>query len=95
MKTKARTFMGERRLIGGLAGFTVVHGRFVDEFRATMGGQPILLRKLMVFAPAFSSFVSLDGILGSDVGKTGLVRIDATNGIFLLEPPEGRRGVRL
>lgn len=94
MKTKARTFTGERRLVGGLAGITVVHGRFVDELRATMGGQPILLRKLMVFAPAFSSFVGLDGILGSDVGKSGLVRIDATNGLFLLEPPEGRRGLR-
>jgi hypothetical protein len=91
-KTKPRTFMGERRLVGGLAGFTVVHGRFVDELKATMGGQPLLLRKLMVFAPAFSSFVSLDGILGSDVGKSGVVRIDATNGLFLLEAAKGLRG---
>ena len=94
-KTKARTFKGERRLIGGLAGLTVVHGRFVDEVRATMGGQPLVLRKVMVFAPSFSSFVSLDGILGSDVGKSGTVRIDATNGIFLLESSRGgtlRRG---
>lgn len=94
MKTKASTFLGERRLVGGLAGFTIVHGRFVNELRVTMGGQPILLRKLMIFAPAFTSFVSLDGVLGSDVGKSGLVRIDATNGLFLLEPPEGRRGLR-
>jgi len=93
-KTKSRTFLGERQLIGGLAGVTVVHGRFVNELRATMGSQALLLRKLMVFAPAFSSFVSLDGILGSDVGRSGLVRIDATNGLFLLEPPEGRRGLR-
>jgi hypothetical protein len=83
-KTKARTFLGERRLVGGLAGVTIVNGRFVDELRATMGGQPLLLRKLLVFAPAVRSFVSLDGILGSDVGKGGVVRIDATNGLFLL-----------
>ena len=69
-----------------------MHGRFVDELKATMGGQPLLLKKLMVFAPAFSSFVSLDGILGSDVGKSGVVRIDATNGLFLLEPARGLRG---
>ena len=94
MKTKPSTFLGERRLVGGLAGVTVVHGRFVSELRATMGGQPVLLRKLMVFAPAFTSFVSLDGVLGSDVGKSGLVRIDATNGIFLLQPPERQRGLR-
>jgi hypothetical protein len=94
VKTKAKTFLGERRLVGGLAGFTVVHGRFVNELHATMGGQPLLLKKLMVFAPSFTSFVSLDGILGSDVGKSGLVRIDATNGLFLLEPPDRQRGLR-
>ena len=94
MKTKPSTFLGERRLVGGLAGVTTVHGRFVSELRATMGGQPVVLRKLMIFAPAFSSFVSLDGVLGSDVGKSGMVRIDATNGLFLLEPPESRRGLR-
>ena len=95
LKTKARTFRGERRLIGGLAGLRVVTGRFVDELRATMGSEALVLRKLMVFAPAFSSFVSLDGILGSDVGKSGTVRIDATNGLFLLQSSRGqtlRRG---
>ena len=85
IKTKARTFKGERRLIGGIGGLAIVHGRFVDELRATMGGQALVLRKVMVFAPAFSSFVSLDGVLGSDVGKNGTVRVDATNGLFLLE----------
>ena len=92
LKTKPRTFVGERRLVGGLAGYTQVHGRFVDELKATMGGQPILLRKLMIFVPAFASFVSLDGVLGSDVGKSGVVRIDATNGLFLLEAARGLRG---
>jgi len=90
LKTKARTFIAERRLVGGLAGVTIVRGRFVEELHATMGGEPLLLRKLLVFAPAFASFVSLDGILGSDVGRGGIVRIDATNGIFLLEPQQYR-----
>ena len=92
IKTKARTFRGERRLIGGLAGVTSVHGRFVDELRATMGGQAMVLRKLLIFIPEVSSFVGLDGILGSDIGKGGVVRIDATNGLFLIE--EARRGLR-
>lgn len=95
LKTKARTLVGERRLIGGLAGLTVVRGRFVDELHATMGGQPLLLRKLLVFAPSFSSFVSLDGVLGSDIGRGGVVRIDATNGLFLLEPQTYDRGLRV
>jgi hypothetical protein len=58
-----------------------------------MGGRALVLRKLMVFAPSFSSFVTLDGILGSDVGKGGVVRIDATNGLFQLEPAP-TRGLR-
>ncbi|HEX6573537.1 MAG TPA: hypothetical protein VF042_01085, partial [Gemmatimonadaceae bacterium] len=92
IKTKARTFRGERRLIGGLAGVTSVHGRFVDELRATMGGQATVLRKLLIFVPEVSSFVGLDGILGSDIGKGGVVRIDATNGVFTIgESPRGLR----
>ena len=90
IKTKPRVIRGERRLVGGFAGVKIVHGRFVDELRATMGGQALVLRKLMVFAPSFSSFVILDGILGSDVGKHGVVRIDATNGLFQLEPAPSR-----
>lgn len=94
-KTKMKTFRGERRLIGGLAGLTIVHGRFIDEAHLTMGSQPLLFKKLMVYAPAYASFVSLDGILGSDIGKGGVVRIDATNGIFLLEGPGYAQGLRI
>lgn len=84
-KTKVKTFLAERRLVGGFAGLKIVQGRFVDRIQLTMAGQPLLFRKLLIFAPAYSSFVSLDGILGSDIGKGGVVRIDATNGLFLLE----------
>lgn len=94
-KTKARTFQGERRLIGGLAGLTIVHGRFIDELALTTGGRRLLFRKVLVFAPAYSSFVSLDGVLGSDVGRGGIVRIDATNGVFALEPQTYDRGLRI
>jgi hypothetical protein len=67
-----------------------VHGRFVDQLSATMAGQPLILRRLLVFAPAVASFVALDGIMGSDVGRGGVVRIDATNGLFLLGTQPGR-----
>ncbi len=85
-KTRARTFTGERKLIGGLSGITVVHGRFIDEVHVSMAGERLAFRKMLVLAPAFSSFVALDGVLGSDIGKGGIVRIDATNGLFVLEP---------
>ncbi|HVF40742.1 MAG TPA: retropepsin-like aspartic protease [Gemmatimonadaceae bacterium] len=94
-KMRARTFLGERHLVGGLGGLQTVRGRFVNEIRLYLAGQPLLLRKLLVFAPAYSSFVSLDGILGSDIGKTGLVRIDATNGVFMIERQKKDDGLRV
>lgn len=93
-KTRVKTFAGERRLIGGFAGLRIAHGRFIDELHLTTAGQPLKLRKLLVFAPAYSTFVSLDGVLGSDVGRSGVVRIDATNGLFLLEASPPIKGLR-
>jgi len=94
-KTKTRTFAGERRLLGGLAGLQIVHGRFIDEMRMSMAGQRLLFRKMLVYAPAVSTFVPLDGVLGSDVGKSGTVRIDATNGLFLLESQQYDEGLKI
>lgn len=94
-KTKMRTFAGERRLVGGLAGLQIVHGRFIDEMRMSMAGQQLIFRKMLVYAPAVSTFVPLDGVLGSDVGKSGTVRIDATNGLFLLESQQYDEGLRI
>jgi len=94
-KTKMRTFAGERRLIGGFSGLTIVRGRFIGELRVTMAGQPLIFRKLLVFAPAYSTFVTLDGVLGNDVGKGGALRIDATNGLFILELPKPPAGLRI
>lgn len=94
-KTKTRTFAGERRLVGGLAGLQIVHGRFIDEMRMSMAGQRLLFRKMLVYAPAVSTFVPLDGVLGSDVGKSGTVRIDATNGLFLLESEKYDEGLKI
>jgi hypothetical protein len=51
-----------------------------------MAGQRLAFKRMLVLSPAFSSFVALDGVLGSDIGKGGIVRIDATNGLFVLEP---------
>ncbi len=94
-KTKTRTVKGERRLIGGLAGLQVVHGRFIEEMRMSMAGQRLVFRKMLVYAPTVSTFVPLDGVLGSDVGKTGTVRIDATNGLFLLESQLYEEGLKI
>lgn len=87
-RVKVKTFGGERRLVAGFAGPQKVKGTFVDNLRLSLAGRQLVFRKLLVFAPAYSSFFTLHGVFGSDIGKTGTVRIDATNGLFLIGEAE-------
>jgi hypothetical protein len=86
-KIRVRTFIGERKRIGGFAGLREFRGRFISDLRVSLRGKNLLFQKLLVFAPTISTFVNLDGVLGSDIGRTGIVRIDAENGIFSVELP--------
>ena len=84
-KIRVRTFVGERKRIGGFAGLKEFRGRFISDVRLALRGRTLLFRNLLVFVPQVSTFVSLDGVLGSDIGKTGVVQIDAVNGIFSID----------
>jgi len=91
-KANVRTFLGERKKIGGFAGLTEFRGRFIPSMRLALRGRNILFQKLLVFTPAVSTFVALDGVLGSDAGKTGVILIDAANGVFSIDSsPAPRR----
>lgn len=85
-KIRVRSFLGERKRIGGFAGMKEFRGRFINDLRLGLRGKTILFQKMLVFVPAVSTVVSLDGVLGSDIGRTGVVQIDAVNGIFSVEP---------
>jgi len=86
-----RTFLGERQQVGGFAGTKTFRGRFVRNLRLALGDRNFLFQKLLIFAPAAASVVNLDGVLGSDIGRSGVVRIDATNGTFNVEAAARRR----
>jgi hypothetical protein len=91
-KANVRTFLGERKRVGGFAGLKEFRGRFIPSMRLALRGRNILFQKLLVFTPAVSSFVALDGVLGSDAGKTGVILIDAMNGVFTIDSsPASRR----
>ncbi|MEO7502241.1 MAG: retropepsin-like aspartic protease [Gemmatimonadaceae bacterium] len=90
-KFRVPTFLGERQLVGGFAGTKKFRGRFIRGIRLSLGGRNLLFQKLLIFAPAAASVVSLDGVLGSDVGRTGVVLIDAANGVFSIETPTYHR----
>jgi hypothetical protein len=90
-KFRVRTFLGERQHVGGFAGIKKFRGWFIRDARLALGGQTLLFQKLLIFAPATVSVVNLDGVLGSDIGRTGVVHIDATNGVFSIDVPGDRR----
>jgi predicted aspartyl protease len=54
----------------------------VSALRLAIAGKSLLLRDLIVYNPASSGIIHCDGILGSDIARFGVVRIDATNGLF-------------
>ncbi len=91
-KVRVHTFIGDRKRIGGVGGLKEFRGRFISEVRLALRGKTLLFQKVLVFAPSVSTFVTLDGVLGSDIGRTGVVQIDAVNGVFSIDasPLEGR-----
>ena len=84
-KIGVRTFVGERKQVGGFAGLKEFRGRFIGHLRLSLRGRALLFEKVLVFVPAVSTFADLDGVLGSDLGQTGIVEIDAVNGVYGLE----------
>jgi Aspartyl protease len=84
-KIGVRTFVGERKQVGGFGGLKEFRGRFIGHLRLSLRGRILLFEKMLVFTPAVATFADLDGVLGSDLGQTGIVQIDAVNGIFSVE----------
>jgi hypothetical protein len=58
--------------------------RVVPNLTLNVGGSAVRLESILVYGPAYSGLINTDGILGSDVGRFGKIRIDATNGLFSL-----------
>ncbi|HEY8165482.1 MAG TPA: aspartyl protease family protein [Gemmatimonadaceae bacterium] len=89
IKTGVRTRPGERRSVRGLAGEQRFRGRFIGDIRLWLGPQRLDFERLLIFAPQLSSFGTIDGMLGSDIMRTGIVTLDAKNGLFTIEQPPG------
>ena len=93
-KVRVRTFIGERKRIGGFGGLKEFRGRFISDLRLGLRGKTLLFQKLLVFAPSVTTFITLDGVLGSDIGRTGVVQIDAVNGVFSIDAPPANGIIR-
>jgi hypothetical protein len=77
-----RPVAGERRRIGGIGSDTLVRVLLVPAVRLNVGDASLTFTRAVVYPAKYGSLVPLDGVLGADVGRGGVVRIDATNGIF-------------
>lgn len=90
VKTQARTYLGERKDVGGFGKALKVQGRFIPRLRLLVRDTPVRLERVFVFVTQSPTLFSLDGMLGGDVGAGGVVRIDMTNGVFAVRRSAGR-----
>ena len=74
----------QRKRIGGLGEDLSYVAQQIPQVAFDLPGQTLVLRRMLVFAPAFWTFVHIDGVLGSDVARAGVMRIDAANHLFAL-----------
>jgi hypothetical protein len=56
--------------------------RVVPSLTMEIAGRLLRLESVIVYGPVYSGLVQSSGILGSDLGRFGKIRIDATNGLF-------------
>jgi clan AA aspartic protease (TIGR02281 family) len=80
---------GESRELGGLAGVASLHTAVLHRLDVLIRDRPLFLQDLLIYAPVYKTLVSLDGVFGADVLRLGVVRMDATNGVFSVN--EGQR----
>ena len=74
----------ESRRVGGLGGEISLRAPVLPDLSVLVRGFPITFKGAVVRAPVYQVLASLDGVLGGDVWNAGVVRIDMTNGIFLV-----------
>lgn len=74
----------QRKRVGGMGEDLSYSAQQIPRISFDLPGQTLVLRRVLVYAPAFWTFVHLDGVLGSDVARAGVMRIDATNHLFAL-----------
>jgi hypothetical protein len=90
VKTHARTYLGERKDVGGFGKELKVQGRFIPRLRLKLRDTPLRLERVFVYVTQSPTFFAIDGMLGGDVGAGGVVRIDMTNGVFAVRRSAGR-----
>lgn len=79
-KTGARWSAAERRNVRGFGANAVERGLVIPSVRLFVGDVPISFKRVFLYEALYPTIFTLDGTLGSDVGRGGVLRIDMTNG---------------
>ena len=79
-KTHAKWRSAERRTVQGFGGSKSESGIVIPSVKLYLGDIPLTFRRIFLYEARYPTIFSLDGTLGADVGRGGIVRIDMTNG---------------
>lgn len=79
-KTQTRALSAERRMVNGFGGSRSEQGVVIPALRLFLGTTPLLFQRVFLYKAQYPTIFELDGTLGADVGRGGVVRIDMTNG---------------
>lgn len=85
-KVEERPEIGERREINGFGKSVTARGVVLPGVKLLVGGSALRLERTFLYSADYPTLFTLDGTLGSDVGRTGRIRIDMTNGRFDVLP---------
>ena len=79
-KTNAHWRAAERRTVRGFGESESESGIVMPSVRLFLGDVPLTFRRVFLYEALYPTIFTLDGTLGSDIGRGGVVRIDMTNG---------------
>ena len=79
-KSNAHWREAERRTVQGFGGTTTESGIVIPSVRLFLGNVPLSFERIFLYDAKYPTIFSLDGTLGADVGRGGVIRIDMTNG---------------
>ena len=79
-KSDARWHAAERRTVQGFGGTKTESGIVIPSVRLFLGRVPLTFQRIFLYEANYPTIVALDGTLGADAGRGGLMRIDMANG---------------
>lgn len=79
-KTGADWAPAERRRVRGFGGSALERGLVIPSVRLFLGDVPLVMERVFLYDAQYPTIFTIDGTLGSDLGRGSVLRIDMTNG---------------